>query len=215
MANILSGSLGTKLSSSPYLAYLLEIYVAKIDGQKIYPACFSPEHASSTAHRRSARLKEWGALVCEDDPTDGRCNNLSLSHATNKALEGAIDLLIWQCLTLVSEISASGQSAGLLPISEMKYDRPAGTIQDVRDMTILRGKVIAGGRIALPADIRRSLGLQNGDTVLFEVNGDEVRIRPARSALRRIQERLRAFAPKEGLVSEELIAERGAEATRD
>ncbi|RJG52983.1 AbrB/MazE/SpoVT family DNA-binding domain-containing protein [Sphingobium terrigena] len=82
-------------------------------------------------------------------------------------------------------------------------------------MTILRGKVIAGGRIALPADIRRSLGLQNGDTVLFEVNGDEVRIRPARSALRRVQERLRAFAPKEGLVSEELIAERRAEAARD
>ena len=82
-------------------------------------------------------------------------------------------------------------------------------------MNIARGKVIAGGRIALPADIRRSLGLQNGDTVLFELQGDEVRIRPARSALRRIQERLRDFAPREGLVSEELIAERRAEAARD
>jgi len=82
-------------------------------------------------------------------------------------------------------------------------------------MAILRGKVIAGGRVALPADFRRSLGLQNGDTVLFELNGDEVRIRPARSALRRVQERLRAFAPSDGLVSDELIAERRAEAARD
>lgn len=82
-------------------------------------------------------------------------------------------------------------------------------------MNVVRGKVIAGGRVALPADIRRALGLQNGDTVLFEMQGDEVRIRPARSALRRVQERLRTFAPKDGLVSDELIADRRAEASRD
>ncbi|WP_217895375.1 AbrB/MazE/SpoVT family DNA-binding domain-containing protein [Sphingobium sp. Z007] len=215
MVTILNSRMGTKLSSNPYLAYLLEIYIAGIDGERIYPACFSPEHASSTAHRRSARLEQWGAVFREEDPVDGRCNDLRLSHPTKQALESAIDLLIWQCLSLGSEIGASGQSGRLMPIAEMRYDQHVGTIQDVSDMTILRGKVIAGGRIALPADIRRSLGLQNGDTVLFEVNGDEVRIRPARSALRRIQERLRAFAPKEGLVSEELIAERRAEAVRD
>lgn len=82
-------------------------------------------------------------------------------------------------------------------------------------MNIARGKVIAGGRIALPAEMRRALGLQNGDTVLFELQGDEIRIRPARSALKRVQERLKAFAPKEGFVSEELIAQRRVEAARD
>ncbi|PNU03817.1 AbrB family transcriptional regulator [Novosphingobium guangzhouense] len=81
-------------------------------------------------------------------------------------------------------------------------------------MTIVRGKVIAGGRIALPAEMRRALGLENGDTVLFELQGDEVRIRPAKSALRRVQERLRSFAPNDGLVSQEFIAERRAEAAR-
>lgn len=215
MVAILNSKMGAKLSSSPYLAYLLEIYIAGIDGERIYPACFSPEHASSTAHRRSARLEQLGAVVREDDPVDGRCTDLTLAHSTKEALEDAIDLLIGQCLSLSSEICASGQSGNLMPIMKMRYDHHVGTVQDINDMTILRGKVIAGGRIALPADIRRSLGLQNGDTVLFEVNGDEVRIRPARSALRRVQERLRAFAPKEGLVSEELIAERRAEAARD
>lgn len=215
MVAILSSKMGTKLSSSPYLAYLLEIYIAGIDGERIYPACLSPEHASSTAHRRSTRLEELGAILREDDPSDGRCTNLKLARPTKQALEHAIDLLIGQCLSLSAEICASGQSGTLMPIMEMRYDQRVGTIRDIGDMTILRGKVIAGGRIALPADIRRSLGLQNGDTVLFEVNGDEVRIRSARSALRRVQERLRAFAPKEGLVSEELIAERRAEAARD
>lgn len=78
-----------------------------------------------------------------------------------------------------------------------------------------RGKVIAGGRIALPADIRRALGLENGDTVLFEVDGDGVRIRPAKLALRRIQDRLQAFAPEPGIVSDELIADRRAEGRRE
>lgn len=215
MMTILDSKMGTKLSTRPYLDYLLEIYIAGIDGERIYPACLSPEHASSTAHRRSARLEEWGAVVREDDPVDGRCSDLRLAHPAKQALEDAIDLLIGQCLSLSSDFYASGPSVSLMPIVEMRYDQRVGTIQDVSDMTILRGKVIAGGRIALPADIRRSLGLQNGDTVLFEVNGDEVRIRPARSALRRVQERLRAFAPKEGLVSEELIAERRAEAVRE
>jgi bifunctional DNA-binding transcriptional regulator/antitoxin component of YhaV-PrlF toxin-antitoxin module len=63
--------------------------------------------------------------------------------------------------------------------------------------------------------MRRALGLQNGDTVLFELQGDEIRIRPARSALKRVQERLKAFALKEGFVSEELIAQRRVEAARD
>ena len=78
-------------------------------------------------------------------------------------------------------------------------------------MGAIRGKVIAGGRVALPADIRRTLGLQNGDAVYFELDGDGVKIRPAHAALRRIQDRLQAFAPKKGLVSDELIAERRAE----
>jgi AbrB family looped-hinge helix DNA binding protein len=215
MAATIDRKLGMKLSSSPYLGYLLEIYIAGVEGERIYPACLSPNHASSTAHRRSIRLEELGALVREADPVDGRCTDLRLAEPMKQVLEEAIDVLIGQCLSFSSEICALGQSSSLIPIMEMRYDQLSGTIQDVSDMTILRGKVIAGGRIALPADIRRSLGLQNGDTVLFEVNGDEVRIRPARSALRRVQERLRAFAPEEGLVSEELIAERRAEAARD
>jgi AbrB family looped-hinge helix DNA binding protein len=82
-------------------------------------------------------------------------------------------------------------------------------------MTAVRGKVVEGGRIIVPASFRKSMGLSKGDTVFMELHGDELRIRPARSALRRVQAKLRALAPNEGFVSDELIAERRAEADRE
>ena len=79
-------------------------------------------------------------------------------------------------------------------------------------MAAVKGKVVEGGRIIVPAEFRRTLGLAKGDTVLMELHGDELRVRPARSALRRIQAKYRSLAPAEGLVSDELIVERRAEA---
>lgn len=82
-------------------------------------------------------------------------------------------------------------------------------------MAAVKGKVVEGGRIIVPAAIRQSLGLEKGDTVFMELHGDELRIRPARSTLRRIQAKLRSLAPAEGFVSDQLIAERRAEAERE
>ena len=82
-------------------------------------------------------------------------------------------------------------------------------------MSMTKGKIIEGGRIVLPAAFRKSMGLAKGDTVLIELHGDEVRIRPARSALRKLQEKLRDYAPKHGNVSDELIAERRRETAEE
>ena len=82
-------------------------------------------------------------------------------------------------------------------------------------MAAVKGKVVEGGRIIVPAAFRKSMALSKGDTVFMEVHGDELRIRPARSALRRIQAKLRALAPSESYVSDELIAERRAETDRE
>ena len=66
----------------------------------------------------------------------------------------------------------------------------------------------------MPAALRRAMGVAKGDTVVMELHGDELRVRPARSALRRIQEHLQPLAPASGepMVSDELIAERRREA---
>lgn len=82
-------------------------------------------------------------------------------------------------------------------------------------MAAAKGKIVEGGRIILPATFRRSMGLAKGDTVLIELHGEEVRIRPARSALRRLQKKLQEYAPDGESVADELIAERRQEAERD
>ena len=82
-------------------------------------------------------------------------------------------------------------------------------------MQTMKGKVVEGGRIILPAQFRRSLGLEKGDTVLIELHDDELRVRPARAALRRLQAKLRALGPSDRLASDELVAERRAEAARE
>ena len=78
-------------------------------------------------------------------------------------------------------------------------------------MSVIKGKIIAGGRIALPADVRRAMGVAEGDTVYFDLDGDELRVRSARSSLRRIQDRLRAYRSETGNLSDELIADRRVE----
>ena len=82
-------------------------------------------------------------------------------------------------------------------------------------MAAAKGKIVEGGRVILPAAFRKSLGLAKGDTVLMELHGEEVRLRPARSALRRLQEKLRDFAPESGSVADELIADRRLEAENE
>lgn len=81
-----------------------------------------------------------------------------------------------------------------------------------RTMTAQHGKLASGGWLQVPADIRRELGLADGDQVVMQVMGGVLQVRPARDPLTRIQNMLRPYAPAEGLVSEELIAERRADA---
>jgi hypothetical protein len=49
----------------------------------------------------------------------------------------------------------------------------------------------------------------------MELHSDELRVRPARSALKRIREKLRASAPEGVSVVDEFIAERRRESVRD
>ena len=50
-------------------------------------------------------------------------------------------------------------------------------------MTAHLGVITRKGQVTLPADIRRALKLQEGDTVAFRLEDGEVRVRPARVTL--------------------------------
>jgi len=208
--------IGKKLSARPYWPLLLRLYLADAEGRTLFQSSLSIDSALANAHRRSARLAELGTVKREPARGDHRRVDLHLTPATREMIEKALDAAVVLYRAVSGQLLADpSTSTPLIPNGAIWYHSSHSTDNEIGPMNVLRGRIIAGGRVALPAEIRRALGLQNGDTVLFEMQGDEVRIRPARSALRRVQERLREFAPQEGLVSDELIAERRAEASRD
>ncbi len=85
-------------------------------------------------------------------------------------------------------------------------------------MNIQRGKLVSGGRLQVPADIRRALGLNDGDTVMMEVVDGQLRIRPYRDVIAEVQARMRAHLPPgvtAASVVDDFIADRRAEAERE
>ena len=85
-------------------------------------------------------------------------------------------------------------------------------------MNALRHILAEGEALTVPDSLRDALGLRPGDTVVMELHRGELRIRPdkpERAALRRLQTYLAPFAPKDGYVSDDLIAERRADAERE
>ena len=83
-------------------------------------------------------------------------------------------------------------------------------------MNTQRGKIVSGGRLQLPADIRRDLGFAEGESVIMEVVDNELHVRTYRASVRRAQERLRHLRPTDGTrLSDELIADRRKEAENE
>jgi AbrB family looped-hinge helix DNA binding protein len=76
-------------------------------------------------------------------------------------------------------------------------------------------KMSAGGRVVVPAEIRKALGLEEGDVVLWELKEGEARLTTRRERLRRAQGLVREYVPAGVSLSDELIAERRAEAERE
>ena len=75
-------------------------------------------------------------------------------------------------------------------------------------------KIGQGGRIVLPAQIRRALGVTTGDDLILALSDGEVRMFTRREAIRRAQGMLKHLAPGRSLV-DELIQERRAEAANE
>jgi len=77
--------------------------------------------------------------------------------------------------------------------------------------SVVHGKMVDGGRLIVPAALRKEMGLAKGDAVIMELHGDELRVRPAKSALKRLREKIRGSLPSDASVVDELIAQRRSE----
>jgi AbrB family looped-hinge helix DNA binding protein len=79
-----------------------------------------------------------------------------------------------------------------------------------------QARIVAGGKVSLPAELRRALALKEGDTLVFEQDGDGMRVRSFDAVISDVQHWARQFQPASGaLASDELVAERRTEAARD
>jgi AbrB family looped-hinge helix DNA binding protein len=82
-------------------------------------------------------------------------------------------------------------------------------------MPTTQTRIGGGGRIVIPAEYREKLGMREGEEVTLTLDDFGVRVSTARLALRHLQELAKTRVPKGKRVSDELIAERRAEARRE
>ena len=79
-------------------------------------------------------------------------------------------------------------------------------------MTAQRVRIIEGGKLIIPAPMRRELGIVTGDTVLVDIEDGELRVRSLTQALARARAILRRHVPEGVSLADELIADRRREA---
>ena len=76
-------------------------------------------------------------------------------------------------------------------------------------------KMSDGGRVVIPVEIRNSMGLKEGDTVLWELRGGEAVMTTRLVQMRQAQTMVRQYVPAGVSLVDELIAGRRAENARD
>ena len=76
-------------------------------------------------------------------------------------------------------------------------------------------RIADGGRLVIPAEYRRRLGLEPGDEVIMRIEDGELRILTRAEAVKRAQAVVRQHVKKGRSLVDELSAERRAEAARE
>jgi AbrB family looped-hinge helix DNA binding protein len=82
-------------------------------------------------------------------------------------------------------------------------------------MATHRAKVTEGGRLVIPAEFRRQLGLQPGAEVVMDIADGELRIRSVRQAVGCAQSLVRRYVEHGNDLANELINERREAAKRE
>lgn len=83
-------------------------------------------------------------------------------------------------------------------------------------MSVVKGRVSQSGRLSLPAELRKAIGLEHGGDVVIELDGRDIRIRTVDEAVARAQEltrRLLAGKPESSL--DAFLRERRREAKQE
>jgi AbrB family looped-hinge helix DNA binding protein len=83
-------------------------------------------------------------------------------------------------------------------------------------MNSVRAKVSESGRISLPAEFRKAMGLDHGGDVIVELHGRDLRIRTVDEVIDQVQKlSRRLFADKPEASVDAFLAERRREALKE
>lgn len=72
-------------------------------------------------------------------------------------------------------------------------------------------KISDGGRVVIPVEYRKALGLEEDDELIVRLDHDELRILTNKHAIREAQVAVRRYVPENRSLVDELIAERSKE----
>ena len=72
-----------------------------------------------------------------------------------------------------------------------------------------------GGRVVIPSEFRKAMGLSVGDELIVTLDEGELRMHTRLAGIRRAQEIVRQHIPADRSLVDELLAERRAEAARE
>lgn len=82
-------------------------------------------------------------------------------------------------------------------------------------MQMIRTKVRQGGRIVIPVNMRRQLGIEVGENVNVSLENNSILIMTQKEGIRKAQELVRKFVPEGISLVDELIADRRREAANE
>jgi AbrB family looped-hinge helix DNA binding protein len=72
-------------------------------------------------------------------------------------------------------------------------------------------KLGEGGRLVIPSEYRRALGVETGDELVLVLEDKSIRVLTPKEGIRRAQAIIRSYIPEGTRLSDELIAERRRE----
>lgn len=78
-------------------------------------------------------------------------------------------------------------------------------------MNAYRGRVTESGRLSLPAELRRTVGLENGGDVVIELDGQTIRVRTVDEVVADAQALMRKLLGDRKLTVDDFLADRLAE----
>lgn len=83
-------------------------------------------------------------------------------------------------------------------------------------MSVARAKVSESGRLSIPAEMRKALGLDRGGDVVVELRDNELRVRTIAEEIARVQALARKLlVGKPGVSVEDFLRDRREEAERE